>query len=147
MLLALVALLVTAGMAEATTDDVRKVNVDTTWANIRGQYGKVWSTLHPRYQQVTTRAFWEACKRKEARKGLGIEWLSVKATDDYPDRLTLPLLGTISVTAVSMEAKIDYLGIRRTVRDTVYWVKVDGEWRGLWEPIQYRAYKAKRCPS
>ena len=100
-------------------EDLKALQVALTWANIRGQYGKVWPLLHPRYQRVTTRAFWEKCQRKRAAKTAGVEWLSVKATDAYADRITLPLLGRVSVVAVSVEAKIDYLGTTRTVRDTL----------------------------
>ena len=102
--------------------------------------------LHPRYQRATTRAFWESCKRKAAAKQTGIEWLSIKAIDAYPDRVTLPLLGTIPVIAVTVEAKFTYLGTKHTVSDTNYWAKVVPQWKGFWKPEQYRAYKAHRCP-
>jgi hypothetical protein len=131
----------------AKYDDVKRLQVALTWANIRGQYGKVWPPLHPRYQRVTTRAFWEECHRKDARKAAGVEWLSIRATDAYDDKRTFPLLGRVSVVAVSMEAKIDYLGLKRTIRDTLYWMKVADNWRGLWEPEMYRAYRAHRCPT
>ncbi len=113
----------------------------------RGQYGRVWPLLHPRYRRVTTRAFWESCQRKRARVADGIEWISIKATDAYADRIALPLLGTVPVVAVSIEAKFEYLGAKRTVRDTVYWMRLNGKWIGLWEPETYRAYKAHRCPA
>lgn len=58
----------------------------------------------------------------------------------------MPLVGRVTVVAVSVEAKIDYLGLKRTIRDTVYWMKLGGQWRGLWEPDTFRAYKAHRCP-
>src|SRR5262245_10967746 len=91
--------------ASAKWEHVMQLQVAQTWANIHGQYGKVWSLLHPRYQRVTTRAFWEACQRKRARQTAGVKWISVKATDAYgPDRITLPLLGSIPVVAVRVEA-------------------------------------------
>ena len=135
--------------ASAKYEDLKKFQVALTWANIRGQYGKVWPLLHPRYQRVTTRAFWEACQRKRAQKRAGVEWISVKATDAYSDRITLPLLGSISVVAVSIEAKLKYRGTTQTVRETHYWTQYGkwGTWAGLWEPPTYRAYKAHRCPS
>jgi hypothetical protein len=146
--LALVALALAAcATSSAASGDVRELSVDTTWANVRGQYGKVWVLLHPRYQRVVGRAFWESCQRRRARKTVGVEWLSVRATDDYRDRLPFALLGTLSVTAVSLEAKIDYLGTKRTIRDTIYWIRVGGRWRGLWDRATYRAYATKRCPT
>ena len=86
---------------------------------------EVWPLLHPRYQRVTTRAFWEACQRKRARKPAGDKWLSVKATAAYPARVTLPLLGSIPVVAVIVEAKIKHLGSTQTVRDTHYWAPLN----------------------
>ena len=50
------------------------------------------------------------CQRKRARKTAGAEWLSVKVTGAYPDRVTLPLLGRIPVVVFSVEAKFKYLG-------------------------------------
>jgi hypothetical protein len=126
---------------------LKQLQVAQTWASIRGQYGRVWPLLHPQYQRVTTRAFWEACQRKRARKTAGVEWLSVKATAAYPDRVTLPLLGSIPVVAVSFEVKSKYLGSTKTVRDTHYWATLNSNWVGLWDPETYRAYKAHRCPA
>ena len=146
----LLAIAVLAGPATASLakyDDLKKLQVAVTWANIRGQYGRVWPILHPRYQRVTTRSFWEECQRKEARKTQGVEWLSIRATDAYGDRITLPLLGRVNVVAVSVEANVEYLGAKRTIRDTLYWMKVGGKWRGLWGPETYRAYRVHRCPA
>ena len=41
-------------------NDPKPLVLDVTAANIRGQYGKVWPRLHPRYRAVTTRIFWES---------------------------------------------------------------------------------------
>lgn len=152
LVLVVVALAVTAVPAATASkeDEAKRVAVAAVWENIHAQYGKVWATLHPRYQRVTTRAFWESCKRKYAARHARIEWISVKALDAYPDRVTLPLLGPIRVTAVTLTAVIkdrypDYLS--GTFVDTHLWVKVGSQWKGLWTPEQYRAYKAHRCPA
>ena len=71
----------------------------------------------------------------------------MKAIDAYPDRVALPLLGTIPVIAVTVEAMLSYLGSKHTISDTNYWAKIGGQWRGFWKPEQYRAYKAHRCPA
>src|SRR5262245_44242506 len=83
--------------ASAKYELLKDLQVRLTWAGIHGQYGQVWALLqlHPRYQRVTTRTFWEACQRKHARQTAGVEWLSVKATAAYSDRITAPLLGSI----------------------------------------------------
>ena len=55
----LLALAVPASSASSTQYELLKqLQVAQTWSSIRGQYGKVWPLLHPRYQRVTTRAFW-----------------------------------------------------------------------------------------
>jgi hypothetical protein len=146
----LLALAAPATSASSTKYELLKqLQVEQTWASIRGQYGKIWPLLHPRYQRVTTRAFWEACQRKHARKTAGVKWLSVKATAAYPDRVTLPLLGSIPVVAVSFEVKRKYLGSTKTVRDTHYWATLNSNsgFVALWDPETYRAYKAHRCPA
>jgi hypothetical protein len=151
LVLVVVALAVTVVPAATASkeDEAKRVAVALVWANVHAQYGKVWATLHPRYQRVTTRAFWESCKRKEATKIERFEWLSVKAIDAYPDRVTLPLLGPIRVTAVTLSAEVKerYPYASGTFIDTHLWVKVGTQWKGLWTPKQYRAYKAHRCPA
>jgi hypothetical protein len=128
-------------------DEAKRTAVALVWANVHADYGEVWAHLHPRYQRVTTRAFWESCKRKLAAKR-GVTWIEVRAIDAYPDRVTLPLLGTIRVTAVSLQATVeDRNGTFGTASDTHLLVKVGSEWKGLWTPEQYRAYKAHRCPA
>lgn len=142
----------TATAAESPTGSTARsasaFAIETVWQNIRGQYGRIWPKLHPRYRRVTTRARWEACQRVEAKKRSGMEWLSVRVTDEYADSIRLPLLGRIGVRAVSIEAKISHplLG-RRTIRDTVYVTKISGAWKGLWTPETYRAYATGRCPA
>jgi hypothetical protein len=148
LLVVVVVILVACGASEASNNgDVKKVAVALVWENIHAQYGKVWATLHPRYQRVTTRAFWESCQRRKAEQQAGVDWLSIRASDAYSDRVSLPLLGTIPVTAVTIEAKVSYLGAKHTISDTNYWVKLGSSWRGLWNPETYRAYKAHRCPA
>jgi hypothetical protein len=128
-------------------DEAKRVAVALVYANVSAQYGAVWAYLHPRYQRVTTRAFWESCKRKLADKR-GVEFFDVRAIDAYPDRVTLPLLGTTRVTAVTLQAKfVDRQGGFGTASDTHLWVKVGSEWKALWTLEQYRAYKAHHCPA
>jgi hypothetical protein len=148
--LVVVALAVTVVPAATASkeEEAKTVAVALVWANVHAEYGKVWATLHPRYQRVTTRAFWESCKRKQAQKRAWIQWVSIRAINTYPDRMKLPLLGTIRLTAVTLLATIfDASGNPGTIIDTHLWVKVGSRWKGLWTTEQYRAYKAHRCPA
>jgi hypothetical protein len=135
------------GRATMTAQSAEAFAVETSWQGIRAQYGRVWPKLHPRCQRVTSRERWEACQRKEARQAAEWEFLSVRATDAYPDSMRFPLLGRIRFTAVTLRARARHaaLGVR-TITDTVYVVKVAGRWKGLWEPESYRAYRAGKCP-
>jgi len=123
--------------------------VELSWGNVRAQYGKVWSKLHPRYQRVTTRAFWEACQRKKDKAAAGIDVHAIRAIDEYPDTVTLPVLGSVKVRAVTLEMRYSHplLGINKKMVDTVYALKWGSTWKGLWEPETYTAYAKWRCPA
>ena len=83
----------------AAGNDPKSLVLDVATANIRGQFGKVWPRLHPRYRAVTTCSFWESCQRKKGNAVAGTEFLSLKGTETYPDTITLPLLGRTRVMA------------------------------------------------
>jgi hypothetical protein len=147
LLMVVLAMTVVPAATASKEGEAKRVAVELVYANANAQYGKVWAYLHPRYQRVTTRAFWESCKRKLAEER-GVVFFDVQAIDAYPDRVTLPLLGTTRVIAVTLEAKmIDHQRTVGVTYDTHLWVKVGSEWKGLWTPEQYRAYKAHRCPA
>jgi hypothetical protein len=117
--------------------------------NFDRQFGRVWSALHPRYQRVVPRSFWEACKRSEVEGQLStITMKSIRAVDSYADTITLPLLGRLHVRAVTLELKYTQASVAgtQTARDTQYFTQVGGEWKGLWDASTYSAYKARRCP-
>jgi hypothetical protein len=146
--LALVALMLFASntAAQPTGGDAKSVAVDVVRWNFLGQYGRVWQVLHPRYQHVTTRTFWESCKRKNAPTGIQVK--SLKAVDSYLDTITLPLLGKLHVTAVTLQMRFTTptLSGTQSVSDTVYMTKVGSAWKGLWEVADYQAYSHHRCP-
>lgn len=153
-LAALIASLLTAAPAASRTDassgqSAGAFLVEASWAGVRAQYGKVWSKLHPRYQRVTTRAFWESCQRKEAKDTAGLEVHSLTAIEEHPDIVTLPLLGKLKVRAVTMEMRYSHplLGNNKKLTDTVYAVKWGTTWKGLWKPESYAAYAKRRCPA
>jgi hypothetical protein len=132
--------------ARGSEDSLRQVATDLVWASIRGQYGKVWSRLHPRHQRVTSREFWESCQRKRANAVASVEWLSIRVTSTYPDRVRIPGLGRTNVTALTTTARVEVLGTKRTISETNYWVRIGDMWRGLWDQETYAAYAKGRCP-
>jgi hypothetical protein len=117
--------------------------------NLDQQFGRVWSVLHPRYQRVVKRSFWEGCKWRQAEGQLvGMTMKSVRAVDSYAATITLPLLGKKHVRAVTLELKYTQPSVKgtQTARETQYFTQVGGEWKGLWDAATYGAYKAHRCP-
>jgi hypothetical protein len=148
LVMVVLAMTVVPAATASKEDEAKRVAVALVYANVNARYGTVWAYLHPRYQRVTTRAFWESCKRKLAEER-GVEFFHIRAIDAYPDRVTLPLLGTTRVIAVTLQAKFvdpHQQGVGMA-SDTHLWVKVGSEWKGLWTSEQYRAYKAHRCPA
>jgi hypothetical protein len=138
-----------AGGSAATGQSASDFAVEVSWGNVRSQYGKVWSRLHPRHQRVTTRAFWEACQRKRAKERGGIEVHGLKAIDEYADIVKLPLLGPRRVQAVTLEMRYSHplLGSNKKLTDTVYVIRWGETWKGLWTPESYQAYAKRRCPA
>ena len=148
LLAAMLVLAFSPGAGGATRgDDPRSLAVQVVKWNFLAQYGRIWELLHPRYQAVTTRTFWEACKRKNAP--VGIRMQSIKALGSYPDTITLPLLGRIKVTAVTLELRYTHPAIKGVQKagDTTYWIRYHGTWKGLWRLADYQAYSHHRCPS
>ena len=74
---------------------------------------------------------------------------SIKALGSYPDTITLPLLGRIKVTAVTLELRYTHPAIQGVQKagDTTYWIRYHGTWKGLWRLADYQAYSHHRCPS
>jgi hypothetical protein len=137
--------------ASKNDDSVLKLAVNLSHWNSDGQFGKVWDTMHPTYQKIVGRSFWQSCKVAQANKtsAMGVEFdaSSVHVTDSFTDTITLPVLGRVNVTAVTLAAKFKYLGATHSVTDTVNYTKVGGKWKGLWTPAQFKAYKNHKCPA
>jgi hypothetical protein len=131
----------------ARSSDPRTLAVNVVKWNFLGQYGRVWQLLHPRYQRVTTRAFWESCKRRASNPGIAVK--SIKAIDSYADEMTLPLIGHVKVEAVTLQMRFTLPALSgvQTVSDTAYWTRYRGQWKGLWQLSDYRAYRRHRCPT
>jgi hypothetical protein len=117
-------------------------------ANLKGQYGKIWSVLHPLHQETTTRGEWESCKREEAQGRAGMKINEVEVVESYPDSYDDPAIGVVDAVAVTVRMKFEHplLEGEQEATDTLHVLNVDGAWRGLWEPATYEAYVAGRCP-
>jgi hypothetical protein len=144
-------LLVTSASAEPTARSGQSASsfmVEVLWNDVRAQYGTGWGKLHPRYQKVTTRAFWEYCQRIRDRDAAGLVVHAVKATNEYAAELKFPLLGTQKVRAVTLEMRYSHplVGKNRKLTDTVWVVRWGATWKVMWETTTYGAYAKHRCP-
>jgi hypothetical protein len=103
--------------ASRRVDDPKVLSVNVVKWNFLGQYGRVWQTLDPRFQKVTTRTFWESCKRKNAPEGITVQ--SIKAIDSYSDSMTLPVVGHVNVEAVTLRMRYTHPALKgiQTVTD------------------------------
>lgn len=135
-----------AAQARPAGSDPRSLAVQVVKWNFLGEYGRIWQMLDPRFQRITTRTFWENCKRKNAPAGVTLK--SIKAIDSYPDQISLPVVGKLKVTAVALEMRYTHPALQgvQTAHDTVYWERYRGQWKGLWTLADYQAYSHHRCP-
>lgn len=135
------------GLANRSTSDPRALAVQIVQWNFLHQYGRVWQALDPRFQKVTTRAFWQSCKEKNGPAAITMR--SLKAIDSYSDAMTLPVVGHVKVEAVTLQLKFTTPALSgvQTVTDTVYFTRYRGTWKGLWTQADYQAYSHHRCPA
>jgi hypothetical protein len=152
--LAIVALLA-AALAPASSvaatgtvraDDPASLSVQVARWNVLHQFDRVWQTIDPRDRRVTTRNFWESCKKKIAPEGLKVK--SLTATSRQVT-IGLPPLGRVKVTVVTLKTRytLPTLSGVRTAITTIFWTRSSGHWKGLWSASDYRAYSHHRCPA
>jgi len=129
-------------------DDLRALAAKLVRWNSRGEWQKSWAFLHPRYQAVTTRAFWVACQQKRDAAGPSIVVRSVTIGTPHLSSATLPLLGQTDLTLVKVTLRYSIAGSKKlqSVTGDSKWTQYRGEWRGLWDAKTYQSYSHHRCP-
>lgn len=118
---------------QSAADFIHQVTVQFS----RGQAGLLWDSLHPADQAVVGRARYTACQ-----SNVGFELRRFKVLQTYADTVDVAGKSTPS-TAVSVQVTSDD-GITTA---TMHSVSVDGRWRWILSPADYRAYSQGRCPS
>jgi hypothetical protein len=113
---------------------------------VLGQNGRVWETLHPFHQKAASRAEYVDCESGDSFPG---EVKNIEVVDQYDEPLRIPGQTTDTPSkAVTLRITYTVSGFDKPQVDTstAHTVAVDGEWRWLLTPEDYRAYKANRCP-
>jgi hypothetical protein len=103
-----------------------------------GQYGRQYDLLHPAQQAAVTRDAYMNCKAADT----SIKVSDSKATEEYDETITVPLVGTIPTRAVTMEYHVGEL----VQHSTFHLIDVDGAWRWSLSPDELAAYQAGDCP-
>ncbi len=118
---------------QSAADFVHRVTVEFS----RGQAGPLWDSLHPADQAVVGRARYVACQ-----SNVGFDLKRFKVLQTYPDNVSVAGKPTPS-TAVSVQVTSDD-GITTA---TMHAVSINGTWRWILSPTEYRAYGQGKCPS
>ena len=110
-----------------------------------GQYGRVWQTLHPSHQAVASRAEFVACQSQTTPFEGKLE-IEVVETSDEPFRIP-GQTSDVPSKAVTLRYTVKVPGVDepQTATSTTHVVAVDGQWRWILTPKDYKAYKANRC--
>jgi hypothetical protein len=119
--------------SQSAADFIHQVTVQFS----RGQAGPLWDSLHPADQAVVGRARYEACQ-----SNIGFDLKRFKVLQTYADTVNVGGKETPS-TAVSVQVTSDD-GVTTA---TMHSVSVNGKWRWILTPVDYRAYRQGRCPS
>jgi hypothetical protein len=116
--------------------------------NFVGQYGRVWDTLHPFHQSVVSRSRFVDCQSRDSNSGT-YTLDKTEVLDQYDEPVRIPgQPKDVPSRAVTMRLTISGgdLAKPQTLTQTAHAVAVDGQWRWILKPADYRAYKGHRCP-
>ncbi len=106
-------------------------------AVLRGQSGRLWDTLHPADQAVVGRTRYTEC---QSNAGFDLKKFNVLET--YGETVDVAGKATPS-TAVSVQTTSDD-GVTTA---TMHAISLNGSWRWILSPAEYRAYSQGKCLS
>lgn len=126
---------------------------EITEQSIRGQYGRVWESLHPAHQQIVSRERCDECERSDDSDGATKVTVTVVETYEEPVRV----LGSTreegeseikDSTAVTLRLSYSnpLTGKPAEEHGTVHAVAVGGEWKWILAPESFNAYVKGECP-
>jgi hypothetical protein len=120
---------------------------ELTERSLRGQYGRVWETLHPSHQAVVSRDRFDGCERGDGG-GEGTT-INVDVVETYEEPVAVP--GTDerpNSTAVTLRFAYDnpLTGKRVEEHQTLHAILVNGDWKWILAPKTFQAYVKGECP-
>jgi hypothetical protein len=117
--------------------------------NVLGQYGRSWDSLHPFHQAVVSRSRYVDCQSRGDEDTAGYTVDKTEVLDQYDEPVRIPgQPKDVPSKAVTLRLSVGSPLLKKPVKytRTVHAVAVNGEWRWILPPEDYRAYKAHRCP-
>jgi hypothetical protein len=126
---------------------------EITERSLRGQYGRVWESLHPAHQAIVSRERFDTCERDE--DGTGATRITVKVVETYEEPVRV--LGSTrqegeseikDSTAVTLRFNYSnpLTGKPAEEHQTVHAIAVGGEWKWILGPQTFNAYVSGECP-
>jgi hypothetical protein len=106
---------------------------------VYGQWGREWSTLHPAEQKIVSRDAYMTCRSDDAIPAM----TDITVVDKYKESISIPSVGSISATAVTVKLKME--GSEQAF--TVHAVAVNGNWRWTLPTDDVATYKTGNCPA
>lgn len=137
---AAVVLVVLVACSSSGGTSAREAAVAGVETTLKGQWGRAYDLLLIQQQAIITKDAYVECF--SAKPHTVPDDLSIKATDDYPERTKIP--GTdveVDTTAVTIEIS----GGGQKLSQTMHLVKVDGVWRFGLSQEQIDQVKAGDC--
>jgi hypothetical protein len=121
---------------------------EVTERSLRGQYGRVWESLHPAHQAVVTRDRFDTCESQD-EGGAGATRITVKVVDTYEEPVGIRGTDeTADSTAVTLRFSYSnpLTGKPAEEHQTVHAIPVGGEWKWIFDAPSYNAYAKGECP-
>ena len=117
--------------------------------SVKGQYGRVWESMHPDHKAVAPRSRWSRCESEQNDDDEGYELAGVDVLEVYDEPLQIPgQSGEVDSKAITVKISVSHPVLEDpvSVTDTVHAVAVDGEWTWILTPSDYEAFAKGQCP-
>lgn len=130
---------------KADPGDFTKTNIERS---VKGQYGRLWESLHPAHKQIAARSMWSRCEAEE-NDDAGYELTGVEILEMYDEPVQIPgQSGEVNSKAVTVKVSVSHPLLEGpvSVTETVHAVPVEGQWTWILKPGDFEAYVKGDCP-
>ena len=114
-----------------------------------GQYGRAWDSLYPSQQALVSRSKYVDCESASNEDTTTYTLDKIEVLDQYDEPVRIGgQAKDVPSKAVTLRMTVSTPELEKPVKvtRTAHAVAVNGEWRWILTPEDYRAYKAGRCP-